>query len=247
MKAFFKPALLAALSLILSVQITLADKIIVIPLRGTEPPGTMVNNGAISITPGTTNQTIPEGYHDGNGYCQGDAALIPDNIVEGATLFGVSGAVTAPFTDNEDDTVTDNTKPMWQKGHSEPLDGSYTAPEDYCSSLVIREYDDWRLPCKSELKSLVRCSNGHPVPLADESNCGSDGYGTYDTPTIDPVFTTNPDQLIFWTSDYDGHRWMVHFGDGGAYEASPMMPNVVVRCVRQSPFSLPPKYIVCVD
>jgi hypothetical protein len=53
--------------------------------------GTMPNNGAVVLTPGTSNQTIAAGYHNGAGYCAGDANLVSGNIRSGATIFGVSG------------------------------------------------------------------------------------------------------------------------------------------------------------
>jgi hypothetical protein len=41
-------------------------------------------------TPGTTDQTIEEGYHKGS-IVKGDANLKPENIVEGETIFGIVG------------------------------------------------------------------------------------------------------------------------------------------------------------
>ena len=55
--------------------------------------GTMPNNGALSITPGTAPQTIPAGYHNGAGSVAGDADLTAGNIRLGVTLFGVTGTL----------------------------------------------------------------------------------------------------------------------------------------------------------
>ncbi|HYD49310.1 MAG TPA: DUF1566 domain-containing protein, partial [Terriglobales bacterium] len=55
--------------------------------------GTMPNNGAVTFTPGTANQAIAAGYHNGSGFCSGDADLIAANIKSGANLFGVAGTV----------------------------------------------------------------------------------------------------------------------------------------------------------
>jgi hypothetical protein len=53
--------------------------------------GTMPNNGAVTITPGTTNQTIAAGYHNGSGTVVGDPDLIASNIKSGVDIFGVVG------------------------------------------------------------------------------------------------------------------------------------------------------------
>lgn len=53
--------------------------------------GAMVNNGAMTFHPGTADQSVPEGYHDGSGTVQGDADLLPGNIKSGASIFGVGG------------------------------------------------------------------------------------------------------------------------------------------------------------
>ena len=53
--------------------------------------GSMVDRGAVIITPGTSNKPIPKGYHNGAGYVKGDSNLVSDNIVEGISIFGVNG------------------------------------------------------------------------------------------------------------------------------------------------------------
>ncbi len=57
----------------------------------TKRTGTMPNRGAVIITPSTSNQTIQAGYHNGQGYVKGDSNLVPANIAEGKTVFGVQG------------------------------------------------------------------------------------------------------------------------------------------------------------
>jgi len=53
--------------------------------------GTMTNVGAQTITPTTTNTTITAGYHNGSGYCAGDADLVTGNIRSGVNIFGIDG------------------------------------------------------------------------------------------------------------------------------------------------------------
>ncbi|WP_105614363.1 hypothetical protein [Vallitalea okinawensis] len=58
---------------------------------GTEYTGTMPNNGTVTITPGTMNKTISQGYHNGSGYVAGDSDLVSANIKAGKNIFGVAG------------------------------------------------------------------------------------------------------------------------------------------------------------
>jgi hypothetical protein len=57
-----------------------------------EQTGTMPNRGAMTITPTTSDQVIPQGYHNGSGIVKGDPNLIAANIVAGKTIFGVAGS-----------------------------------------------------------------------------------------------------------------------------------------------------------
>ena len=60
-----------------------------------EQTGTMPNQGAKVITPGTTNKAIPAGYHNGSGYVVGDVDLVAENIKQGVNIFGVVGNLPA--------------------------------------------------------------------------------------------------------------------------------------------------------
>ena len=68
-------------------------------VTGSKVTGTMPNNGAktLNITEKGKPVTIPQGYHDGSGKAQIDAAeeanLIPSNIREGITVLGVLGTM----------------------------------------------------------------------------------------------------------------------------------------------------------
>ena len=50
------------------------------------------NQGTKIITPGTTNQTIAKGFHNGSGYVKGDSNLRSSNIKRGVSIFGISGS-----------------------------------------------------------------------------------------------------------------------------------------------------------
>jgi hypothetical protein len=53
--------------------------------------GTMVDRGAVTITPGASSQAIPAGYHSGSGSVAGDADLAAGNIKKNVDIFGVVG------------------------------------------------------------------------------------------------------------------------------------------------------------
>ena len=54
--------------------------------------GTMPNHGAVTMAPTSVDQSIPAGYHDGEGHVEGDTDLVPGNIAQGVDLFGVTGS-----------------------------------------------------------------------------------------------------------------------------------------------------------
>jgi len=58
--------------------------------------GTMPNNGAVTYTPGATDQAVAAGYHNGSGKVEGDADLVAGNIKQGVNIFGVDGTLAAP-------------------------------------------------------------------------------------------------------------------------------------------------------
>ena len=88
--------------------------------------GAMVDNGALTLTPTTTQQTIAEGYHDGSGYVEGDVDLVTGNIRSGATIFGVNGDPNVVDTSSGDAAAGDilSGKKAW-------VDGSEVTGERY--------------------------------------------------------------------------------------------------------------------
>lgn len=74
--------------------------------------GTMVNNGTTILTPGLNRITIPQGYHNGQGYVKAidssvDSNIKPNNIKAGITILGVQG--TLDFLDTSDATANAST------------------------------------------------------------------------------------------------------------------------------------------
>ena len=50
------------------------------------------NGGERTITPSTSDQVLPDGYYSGDITVKGDSDLLPENIVAGKEIFGVTGS-----------------------------------------------------------------------------------------------------------------------------------------------------------
>lgn len=137
--------------------------------------------------------------------------------------------ITGRYIDNGNGTITDTqTKLMWKKC-SEGQNGTLCsgkaaeykwddAMERFKGGASFAGYNDWRMPTKDELKSLVYCSNGKKTPLPDYEACGEDG--TYQRPTINQhALPSVAEDAWFWSaSPYAGnsyYAWGVGFGYGG--------------------------------
>jgi hypothetical protein len=85
---------------------------------GTGKTGSMSNVGAQSITPGTSAQSITQGYHNGSGSVAGDADLVTGNIRSGVSIFGVSGDSNVVDTSSGDAAAGDilSGKKAWVDG-----------------------------------------------------------------------------------------------------------------------------------
>ena len=77
------------------------------------------------------------------------------------------------FTDNDDDTVTDNlTGLMWAQNAN--ANKTWEEALTYCNGLMLGEHTDWRLPNVKELQSLIDYGNlgpalpsGHPFTVVE--------------------------------------------------------------------------------
>lgn len=69
-------------------------------VKGSKVTGSMPNNGGVegTISNLETPYTIPQGYHDGSGTVEIDAAekskIVGDNIRQGVTILGIEGTMT---------------------------------------------------------------------------------------------------------------------------------------------------------
>lgn len=89
------------------------------------------------------------------------------------------GPSSSNYIDNGDGTVTDmSTGLIWQQDQASPM--NWDAALVYCESLVLAGYDDWRLPNRNELQSLL----DH----------------TAFNPSIDTILFPNTMSKEYWTS-----------------------------------------------
>ena len=114
------------------------------------------------------------------------------------------GQSSGSLEDNGDGTITDpGTGLMWEiktdDGGPRDMDNACTWQEAlaYCENLTLADYNDWRLPNRNELQSLI-------------------DYGRYG-PSINPVFPyVRPSS--FWSSTTNAGNplvaWLVNFYDG---------------------------------
>jgi hypothetical protein len=130
--------------------------------------------------------------------------------------------VSAAFIDNADGTITDTaTGLMWQQATAP---GTYTWQQalDYIALLNAEEYlgyDDWRLPDRTELQSIV-------------------DYGRFD-PAIDPLFSAVASYYWSSTTGANGtyYAWVVYFYNGYVGYGS-KANNYYVRAVRSGQYVL---------
>ena len=71
-------------------------------------------------------------------------------------------ALHAELVDNGDGTVTDTvTGLMWQQGEAGAM--NWQNALIYCEDLALAGYDDWRLPNRNELHTLVDYTEFNPA------------------------------------------------------------------------------------
>lgn len=137
-------------------------------------PGTMANNGAVTITPGTTNKPIPIGYHNGSGYVLGDADLVSANIKSGANIFGVAGSSTV--VDTSDASLDPQYLLSGQSGYDDGVKkaGTMVNQANYTNALSYGTYTDGdsttiysRIPKGAY---LTAGGSGYPEILTDLPN-----------------------------------------------------------------------------
>lgn len=134
----------------------------------------------------------------------------------------VSGTAAAELVDNGDGTVTDTVSGlMWQKTTAEKR--PWSTALIYCEDLMLAGYDDWRLPNRNELQSIVNYNNSNPAIDPDMF------------PEVDAMTDTEK----FWTASTHvrnpENAWIVAFDSGGlSYDNKSASLHVrAVRTVQQ--------------
>jgi hypothetical protein len=116
----------------------------------------------------------------------------------------------------------------WQRGGApSPLD--WPAANSYCEKLELGGYDDWRLPSRIELVSLVDFT--HLKSAIDEQAFPKTASDYYFSATVNPAFGPNSVRIV-------------SFSNGGSEWGDPTYPTRV-RCVRVEPYPsavAPPRY-----
>ena len=138
----------------------------------------------------------------------------------GQPFFGQDSQYDGPppsFQDNGNGTITDfNTELIWQQGDSHNDAGGRTWQQatDYCTSLSLGQSDEWRLPNRRELFSIIN------LGLED--------------PALDPLFESR--SLHYWSETTLAHQaiyaWCVAFYGGHVTDCHKTTGLLYVRCVR---------------
>jgi hypothetical protein len=141
------------------------------------------------------------------------------------------------YADNHDGTVTDNvTGLMWQqKLPTGKL--AWSAARNYCATLLLAGYADWRLPSYVELISLV--DYGAAIPWKNAA--------------VNATYFPGTPQDYFWSSTPFAAKptvitpsaWFVDFTDGSTSETLLTDANWA-RCVRQTSLAGAPscRYVI---
>jgi len=127
---------------------------------------------------------------------------------------GLSISLLADFSRNNDTKiVTDNeTGLQWQDNESVSM--TWQEGINYCEALTLGSYDDWRLPNRNELDSIVDDTKYNPSTSPVFQSFESNGYWSSTT---------------YASISY--YAWVVNFRNGRQYDSNKSL-SFYVRCVR---------------
>jgi len=138
-------------------------------------------------------------------------------------LLSVSIFASASFIrDNSKEVVIDSdTKLMWQdNSEAKTKVLNWIDAVNYCESLTLAGYSDWRLPNIIELKSIT--------DLSKSSNAIDDAF-------VNILYGTN---TYYWSSSTVNsspfYAWVIYFLSGEDWWGDKDSESLRVRCVRNS-------------
>ncbi len=134
------------------------------------------------------------------------------------------------YTDNVNGTVTDNnTGLMWQQ-EDDDTKRDWEDAISYCEDLSLAGYNDWRLPEREELRSIIH-------------------YGKY-SPAINETYFPNTNSYIYWSSTtnvrYTSEAWGITFSNSRDHFHD-KSSSYYVRCVRGEQYWLLDNLIISGD
>lgn len=152
---------------------------------------------------------------------EGDASCSPTEAVSGWAAWpmpdpSMASAPNSPRYDTSSAEVVVDllTGLAWQRA-VEPAEHAWQEAKDLCDCSTLGGFDDWRLPTRIELVSIVDFTKGGPA--------------------VDPVaFPATPSDYVWSASRVAGTEsaaWYVYFLDGNTHSAGLDTPHGV-RCVR---------------
>lgn len=216
--------------------------------------GTMINVGQQTITPGISTTTITQGYHDGAGYCKGDANFVAGNIKSGVDIFGISGTFkfhtgqTASCGTGDDADIDGTSKsynvydPVTETGgcgagtvldnysglcwqKNDQASLNWDGAIDYCYNLTLGGHSDWHLPNIIEGITMLDYSC--------DSNAPSHCHSNFQNSALTWICGAS---CSFWLSTtYPGtpsNSYTLYTGRGYVYYNSKAR-SLSVRCVRR--------------
>jgi len=129
-------------------------------------------------------------------------------------FIGISTILMSDFSKNNNVIVDNKTNLSWEDVDNPKL--NWQDALNHCNTLILEGYDDWRLPNRNELLSIV-------------------DYNYY-IPAINPIFS-HTSSRPYWTSttrtdeDISFHAWIIDFINGSS-EYINKATEYNVRCVR---------------
>lgn len=155
--------------------------------KGYVPGGTksatqqLTTQGAATITPGTTEQTaVASGrYTTGDVVVSGDANLVPENIAEGVSIFGVQGTHSGGGGIGEWMTIQLSTSPTRAGGNTVTLYGTLLIAQTPLAVYLMMCRTDNEMPYPFD-SAIISEVNGNTALINNAATTGRFGVSQLD-------------------------------------------------------------------